>query len=105
MIKKFYHVALKRNLPSIKKYGLLKKGQSWDKKLKAVFFWDTLAMAQSFCDDKAVILEVQIPEGVEILRIWNEALFIYDYCVCQNIPPTCIKTLESATTKEMICHA
>ncbi len=87
----FFHVTLKQNIPSIMKKGLIPKGQIWDKKLKAVFFFETFEQASKVSDTNSVILEVQIPDGLELFRLWNKAFLHYNFLVRKKIPPTNIK--------------
>jgi hypothetical protein len=76
------------------KYGLVPKSQSWDRRLKAVFFWDSLELAQTTCDERAAILEVSIPEGQKIARMWNGAHLVYEYYVVEKISPINLKVVQ-----------
>ena len=76
------------------KHGLIPKRQSWDRNLKATFFWDSFELARMICDYEAVILEVKIPEGMKITSMWNEAHRINEYFVCEKIGPVNLSIMK-----------
>jgi len=99
-MKKLYHVADRRNLPSILKHGLIPRQpdlglRPMKRDTKGVYLWDCLELAQFWCDEDQIVVEAHLPTQAKVSRRRPTCTEAYEYIVLERIPPENLRVIPS----------